>query len=351
MIPRDRVLTAVKHREPDRVPLFYRDVPEVQDRLLADLGLSSREELLRYLQIDFRWVEPRYVGPSLGDEQSGRIRDIWGVEYRFVSFSEAGGYWEAASNPLADCEDPAQLKDYPWPSLEWFDFSVLPEQIKKYENYAIMTAGGTASPSPLLVIQGLCGNEKAWTDMLLNPELFEALIRHILEFDVPFVEKMLAAAGDRIDFFRTGDDFGTQNSLLIGLDLYRRFLQPAIKAMSDVAKRHGAWHYHHSCGAIRQLIPDLIATGIDVLDPLQVKAVGMVPAELKAEFGRKICFSGGVDEQELLPRGTPEQVRQGVRSLLEEMAPGGGFFLGPTHNLQVDIPTENILAMYQTGWE
>lgn len=351
MTSRERVLTALQHKEPDRVPLFYRDVPEVEQRLLKDLGLGSREELLRYLAIDFRWVEPEYVGPCLADEKTGNTRDIWGVEYRFVEFSEEGGYWEAASNPLAGCEDPAELEDYQWPKLEWFDFSVLADRVKQHAGYAIMTGPGDASPELLGTVQRLCGNEKAWTDMLANPEFFQAMMERITEFKVEFVDKMLAGAGGRIDFFRTGDDYGTQNGLLISTEAYRRLIQPGIRAMSDVAKRHGAYHYHHSCGGIRELIPDLIATGIDVLDPVQVKAAGMVPAELKAEFGEQICFSGGVDEQELLPRGKPEEVRQAVRSLLEVMSPGGGFFLGPTHNLQVDIPTENILAMYQAGRE
>lgn len=351
MTSRERVLTSVQHKEPDRVPLFYRDVPEVQDRLLTDLGLQSREELLRHLQIDFRLVGPRYVGPSLGDKKSGCIRDIWGVEHSYMKFSEAGGYWEVTSSPLAKCEDPAMLKDYAWPSLEWFDFSGISEQIKKHDGYAIMTDANHASRSVLFVIQALCGNEKAWADMLVNPELSESLIQHIMDFNLQFIEKMLTAANDKIDFFRTGDDFGMQNGLLIGPDLYQKFLHPALKAMGDLAKQHGAYYYHHTCGGVRKLIPELIRSGVDILDPLQVKATGMVPAELKAEFGQQLCFSGGVDEQELLPRGTPEQVRLGVRSLLDEMAPGGGFFIGPTHNLQVDIPTENVVAMYQAAKE
>jgi len=171
----------------------------------------------------------------------------------------------------------------------------------------------------------------------------------VLDFQLPFIERMLEAAGDRIDFFRVGDDFGTQRGLLIGPDLWRKSLQPSLVAMADVAKRHGALYYHHSCGAIRELLDDLIETGVDVIDPVQVGARGMVPAALKAAFGDRICFSGGVDEQSLLPRGSPDDVRAGVFKLLDDMARGGGFFIGPTHNLQDDIPTENILAMYEAA--
>ncbi|MCX5637996.1 MAG: uroporphyrinogen-III decarboxylase, partial [Planctomycetota bacterium] len=157
------------------------------------------------------------------------------------------------------------------------------------------------------------------------------------------------AAGGRIDFFRIGDDFGTQNSLVMSPRMFRDIIKPALKAMADTAKKYGAYYYHHSCGAVRELIPDLIETGVDVLDPIQVQAAGMVPTELKAEFGQKICFSGGVDEQRLLPNGSPEDVRKGVFQLLEDMARGGGFFIGPTHNFQADIPTANILAMYDAA--
>ena len=119
--------------------------------------------------------------------------------------------------------------------------------------------------------------------------------------------------------------------------------------MSRIAKAHGAYYYHHCCGAVRELIPLLIEAGVDVLDPIQVKAAGMEPAALKADFGERLCLSGGVDEQELLPNGTPAQVRAGVRALLDVMAPGGGYFVGPTHNFQSDIPTANIVAMYEAA--
>lgn len=349
-IHRERVLTAMNHERPDRVPLFYRDVPEVEERLLRDLNMKSRDDLLEYLDIDFRWVGPEYVGPALDDAATGLRRDIWGVEYKYVNFSETSGYWEVVGNPLAKCNDPAELDNYPWPKLEWFDFSTLAAQVAAYDDYAIMTNPSFSSPSILQSpIQTLLGDEKAFMDIVLNPELFEAMIKYILDFQLPFIDKMLGAAGGRIDFFRIGDDFGTQRNLLMSPEQWRTSIQPALKAMADVAKQHGAYYYHHSCGAIRKLIPDLIETGVDVLDPVQVKADGMVPAELKAEFGDKVCFSGGVDEQDLLPNGTPEQVKEGVLSLLDDMACDGGFFVGPTHNFQDDIPTENIVAMYDAA--
>ena len=163
---------------------------------------------------------------------------------------------------------------------------------------------------------------------------------------------MLLAAGERIDFFRIGDDYGGQNNLLLSPELWRKRIKPALKSMADIAKKHKTYYYQHSCGSIRPLIPDFIEMGIDVLDPIQVTARDMNPTELKKEFGCKLCFSGGVDEQNLLRTGSTDDVRNYVKIFLDIMAPGGGFFIGPTHNFQIDIPTSNIIAMYKTarGW-
>lgn len=349
MTPRQRVLTALRHEEPDRVPLFYRDVPEVNDRLLRDLSLPDRDALLGYLDIDFRWVGPRYVGPDLEDEPTGHVHDIWGVEYEYIPMDGGGRYLHAVCHPLVDVTDPAVLDDYPWPRLDWFDFTTLPGQVARYDNYAIMTAPGDASPGVLTTMQSLLGEERAWTDMIVNPTFFRALADRILAFEMPFIDALFTAAGGRIDFFRIGDDYGTQQGLLVGPALWRAFLRPGLEAMAAVARRHGAFYYHHSCGSVRELIPSLIDLGVDVLDPVQVGARGMVPAELKREFGHRLSFSGGVDEQQLLNHGSPDEVRAGVRSLLDDMGHGGGFFLGPTHNLQCDIPTENVVAMYESA--
>lgn len=352
MTHRERVMAALNHDEPDRIPLFYRDVPEVERRLLRDLGLRDREALLRYLDIDFRWVGPEYIGPCLMDEDSGRRRDIWGVEYQYTLFGGGSGYWEAVTHPLAGATDPELLQAYAWPSLDWFDFRAVEDQINQAGDYAIMTAPGFASPGILQTpIQALVGMEKSLMDMLINPNFFKSLVQRVLQFLEPFVDRMLEAGNGRIDFFRLGDDFGTQNGLMFGRTQWREFIQPAFQSLKAIADKHEARLYLHSCGAIRELVPDLLEVGVDVLDPLQVKAAGMDPAGLKNEYGDRLCFSGGVDEQQLLPGGTPDEVRAGVNELLTTMARDGGFFIGPTHNFQDDIPTANIVAMYEAARE
>lgn len=352
MKPRERVIKSLKHEETDRVPLFYRDTPEIEKRLLNDLHLKNRDELLTYLDIDFRWVGPKYVGPPLENKDTGHRRDIWGVEYEYKKINNNLGYWETVKHNLKNVEKPEDLEDYTWPKLEWLDFSQLKDNLKKYKDFAIMTAPGFSSPGILQYpIQNLLGQEKAFMDMLINPELFDAVVQKVLDFTLPCIDKMLSEADGGIDFFRIGDDYGGQDNMLLNPETWRKRIKPALKKMADLAKKHGAYYYQHSCGSIRPIIPDFIEIGVDVLDPIQVTANGMDPAELKKEFGDSICFSGGLDEQNLLRIGSVDDVRKGVKKLLDIMALGGGFFIGPTHNFQADIPNQNILAMYKAAHE
>lgn len=351
MTHKERVLSSLNHRITDRVPFMYRDVPEVRTRLKKELNIDTDEELFRYLDIDFRWVEPVYAGPDLALPDGNR-KDIWGVEWKFTRFNENAGYWNEVFHPLADTYDPVVLDDYPWPTVEDWDFSQVEKICDNYSEYAIMTAPGIASPGIFqFPLQTLIGIERSFTEPFMNPDFFQKLIDKIVRFQVAFIDKLFAAANGKIDFFRIGDDFGTQQGLLMDVETWKLFFQPAFKKMADTAKKYGAHYYQHSCGAIRDLILSFLEAGVDVIDPLQVKANGMIPAELKAQYGHLLTFSGGIDEQDLLPNGTPEMIQEEVRKMIRVMAPGGGYFLGSTHNFQDDIPTENILAMYNAGKE
>jgi uroporphyrinogen decarboxylase len=340
---------SLSHKEPDRIPFMYRDVPEVRSRLKKDLQLDTDEELFQYFDIDFRWVGPEYAGQNLL-LPDGHKKDIWGVEWRYTKFSETAGYWNEVFHPLANVTNPEELDDYTWPTIEDWDFSKLESSCDLYSEYAIMTGPGVPSPGIFQYpVQNLIGVERSFTDPLMNPVFFESLIEKIMAFQVAFIDKMFASANGKIDFFRIGDDFGTQQGLLLDLGTWKTFFQPALKKMADTAKKYGAHYYQHSCGSVRDLIPSFLEIGLDVLDPVQVKANGMIPAELKKEYGHLLTFSGGIDEQELLPNGTPDMVKQEVKRMIEIMSPGGGYFLGSTHNFQDDCPTENIIAMYQAA--
>jgi uroporphyrinogen decarboxylase len=210
-----------------------------------------------------------------------------------------------------------------------------------------MTAPGYSSPGLFRIIQRLIGRDNFLTVMMYNPRFFKKLVDKVTEFYVDFVEKFFAVTGDRVDFIRIADDFGSEDGLIISNENWTNYCQPAIQRFVEIPKKLGVKFYMHSCGAVRKLVPDFISMGADVLDPIQTRAAGMSPDGLKKDFGQMISFSGGLDEELLLRKGTPLRVKEGVKELLDIMAPGGGFILGPSHKLKVETPVENVLALYE----
>ncbi len=347
---KERVLKALNLEQPDRVPFFYWDVPEFGKRMISHLGLDSRDELLEYLDVDFRWVEPDYIGPSLIGNKKESKKDIWGVGYTRINLGEYS-YWDATNFPLAGITDVAALEDYPWPTTVLFDFASIEHKLEKYKDYAIMTAPGYSSPGLFRIIQRMLGRESYLDVMMYHPIFFSALTHKIIDFYVSFIAELFKVAGNRIDFIRLADDFGMHEGLTISHDHWEQICKPAFEKFLEVPRKNGAKFYMHSCGSVRKLIPEFISLGADVLDPIQTRATGMSPTGLKKDFGRRITFSGAMDEELLLRKGTPEQVKNGVIELLDIMAPGGGFILGPSHKIKIETPIENVLAMYQTAKE
>jgi len=184
-------------------------------------------------------------------------------------------------------------------------------------------------------------------DLLRNPQFTHRLYEKITEFYLEFNRRCFEEAGDLIDIFMMGEDLGTQEGLLVSPRVFRQFIKPYLARHVRLAKRYGIRVMLHSCGAIRALIPELVEIGIDILNPIQVRAKGMKPEELKREFGDRLSFHGGIDIQKTLPLGTPEDVRAEVRNRVQTLGKGGGYILCSTHNIQADTPIENILAMYE----
>jgi uroporphyrinogen decarboxylase len=183
-------------------------------------------------------------------------------------------------------------------------------------------------------------------DLALNPKLVEALVAKLLEFHLEHNRRIFEAAAKEIDIFMLGDDFGSENGLLLSPPMFRRFFKPALRCLIDLAKKFNLKTMLHSCGGIRELIPDFIEMGLDILNPIQIRAQGMDPEELKREFSKNICFHGSIDVQRELPFRTPDEIRKIVRSRIKILGRNGGFILAPSHNFQPDIPVDNIVAMY-----
>jgi uroporphyrinogen decarboxylase len=188
-------------------------------------------------------------------------------------------------------------------------------------------------------------------DMALNPPLVKALLEKISDYYLAHNGRIFEAGNGLIDIFMMGDDFGTQKGLLISPEMFRRYFAPKLKEFAAQAKSYGLKVMLHSCGSVRELIPDIIEIGVDILNPIQIHAKGMIPGKLKEEFGEKICFHGGIDIQHTLPFGTIQDVEREVKDRIRILGKNGGYILASTHNIQADTPTENILKMYKTAVE
>jgi uroporphyrinogen decarboxylase len=197
----------------------------------------------------------------------------------------------------------------------------------------------------------LCGIEQGLMNLVLKPREMEKLLRKIHEVHMQFWDKGLELVGDNIDIVMHSDDLGIQTGPMMSPEMYRRFVKPLHEEMIRAIKQKAKGDIKfllHSCGSVRSLIPDFIEVGVDILNPVQVSAANMDTGELKKEFGKDLCFcGGGVDTQEILPRGTPEQVRDEVKRRIDDLAPGGGYIFAAVHNIQPDVPPENLQAMVE----
>lgn len=326
---------------------------EVWKALLAHFGFRDKDTLLEYLGADLRYVEPieiiydrrRYVGPPLETRPDGAWEDIWGVWRRPVRYQH-GVYQEIVRYPLEGVEDPVQLLDCRWPQPDWFDFSDIPDQCRRhFGKYALVGGGWGAVFGDSYRILGM---EHFLESLLLAPDVVHEVVRRVEEFYLGVNERIFEAAAGMLDIYYFGNDLGTQRALLMSPATIREFLAPSFKRLVDQAKAYGLKVMFHSCGAVSEMIPLFIELGIDVLDPVQVGAAGMVPAQLKAAYGDRIAFHGGLDTQGVLPFGSPADVRAETIALVETMKPGGGYIFGPSQELQPDVPVENILTMYRT---
>jgi uroporphyrinogen decarboxylase len=263
--------------------------------------------------------------------------------YRKQTYA-TGVYSEQVHFPLAKAETIADLKAFPWPSPDWYDYSVIPARAAGYPGRAIM-CGYTAVFYWHNKLRGL---ELSLMDLALRPEFSRHLIRRITDSFLEYHSRCFEAAGRYIDLTQVTDDFGSQTGLLISQRMFEEYYRVGMQQGIDLAKRHGIRVFHHDDGAIYPLIPTLLDMGIDVLNPIQWRCKGMDRDAIGRDFGGRVCFHGGVDNQATLPFGTAEDVRQEVAYNLHTLGRDGtGYILAPCHNIQANTPIENILAMYQ----
>ncbi len=342
MIPKERVLTALSRQQPDRVPTDYWAEPCVTQRLLRDLQLPDQDALLDHFEVDIRPLTA--AEPPLRELPNGIRENFWGERWKKVRVLETDE-WFHVDGALAGAETIEDLRAHDWPTPDRFDYRPLREQLRKYDGYPLRYGFGDNFERPSLVR----GKEQFYCDLALRPEMAHFLIDKFTQFYCEDLTRALEATDGRIDIVLLLADLGTQNGLMFSKQMLDEFFTPYASKLFAIARQAGVKAMLHSCGSVRDYIPELIEAGVDILNPIQVRAHGMVPKELKQEFGDRICFHGGIDIQQTLPRGTSQQVREEVKTRVRELGTDGGYIICSTHNLQNDAPTENIVAMYDMG--
>ncbi|MFH0965397.1 MAG: uroporphyrinogen decarboxylase family protein [Planctomycetota bacterium] len=347
--PRQRVLRAVHRETTDRVPVDLWITSSSEARLRKHFGLSSGEALRERLGIDLRTVFPPYVGPPL-EKTADSETDLWGVVRSAVTTAR-GRYMEVSHHPLACARSADDLDSVPWPNPDWLDYSAFADRLRSDRGrHAIVVCDERTNRTTVLhQAFYLLGMERVLVDLATEPDFLSEVFRRIADFYLALNERIFEAARGLVDFLLIGDDLGTQNGLLLSPAMIRAFILPHLARYARQCHSYGVGVLFHSCGAVRPIVGDLIDAGVDVLNPIQVRARDMDPAALKRDFGDRLSFHGGIDIQETLPNGAPEDVKAETRRLIEILGAGGGYILSTTHNIQDDVPIPNVLALYETA--
>jgi len=377
MTSRQRVLKALNHEIPDRVPIdlggFQTGIhARAYAELLAHLGIEDEitildpvqqlarpcEELLERFHVDVRYLcaggPDGFDGSIRLNERDGRLwhdlKDEFGIVWSMPDDQQL--YMDISHHPLAEAsiED---LDNYPFPvggdPTRFTGVRELALEMKQGP-YAISTGIGGVVYEICWYMRGL---ERWFTDMIDNPAFCEALLDRTLAFWLDYYTGFMAEVGDLVDVVMIGDDIGGQSGPLFNPQFYRKIVKPRQKRLvGHIKTLTPAKIWYHTCGSVMEYIPDLLDNGIDILNPVQTSCEGMDPAELKSKYGDKLAFwGGGIDTQHVLPFASPGEIREHVRRNLEIFKPGGGYVFNNVHNVQAGVPPENVAALFEAAYE
>jgi uroporphyrinogen decarboxylase len=364
---RQRVLRALNREEPDRVPFNLAITVDIYHRLRKALGLPHHPaqkmgvwtdvkpdiDFLDAMQIDIFYTglnPPSNWRPR--ESQNGLLYDEWGIGREKIIRPDGSFYYEMVDYPLANASL-EEIQDYNWPDP--FDpgrtagLADFVRRIRRETDKAIMAKFSNSIWEQSWWLRGM----QLWmVDLVANPEICCAIMDKTCELAMQFAQVGIDAIGEEIDILRlSGEDLGTQRAPMISPKMFARYVRPRferywrfVKAKLQ-EKNPNAKMMLHSCGNVRPFIPDWIEMGLDVLDPVQPRAYGMEPEGLKRDFGDRLSFHGGIDIQNTLPFGTPDEVAAEARRYMRALGPGGGYILAPAHNVQSDVPPENLIAL------
>ncbi len=383
MNSRERVLAALNHEEPDRTPLdlggwvtsmhkiayenlvnYLRKGTQEPDKFPTKYRLKDwiqqlpdiDESVLSRLGIDTRYVRP---GSPQGDswkldrwedEDYYYVTDGWGVTRKKPK--NEGLYYDIVFSecPLKDATV-KDLESYNWPDPEDPGFlKGVKDKAKEIKNNGYAVVADFNFESWYENCWYMRGYERFYKDMYKNPEFVDALLEKVSDLHVKFLDMILEEVGEHLDVVMQGDDLANQDGPAMSLDMYRKFVKPKQAKVFDLINdKTDAKLFYHCCGSVKELLPELIDIGVDIINPVQVSAKGMDTEKLKREFGEDLTFWGAIDTQKTLPMGSEKEVEEEVKKRVDDLSRDGGYVLTSVHNIQADVPPENIVTMFDTA--
>jgi uroporphyrinogen decarboxylase len=364
---RERVLTALHHKTPDRVPIDFGGtenssiIKEGYDKLIQHIGFEPNkiafldmmmrsvkvaEEIQEYFETDFRGVFPSRTLPIKWINDYTYI-DQWGIKW---IKKENIFYYEQVNYPLAGDISIKDILHYNWPNPDEIvineELNNMAKKMREETDKALVLS----LPAPIIhTTQYLRGFEDWYMDCAGNVKLLETLFDKVLEINMVIAEKILKQAAKHVDIIKMADDIGMQTGLQVSPDFFRKFIKPRFKKYTDLIRRFApdTIIHIHSCGSIEAILKDFIEIGINVINPVQVSAKNMDPKTLKSKYGNDLSFWGAIDTQSVLNRMNEAEVKKEVEKTIDILGEGGGYILSAVHNIQPDVPPENIVAMFE----
>lgn len=359
---RERFFTALKHKQPDRPPMDFcgTSLTAFADAatlyaLAKRLGVKgdTHEQVLEGVQtalhVDFRSVGTIFNPESpLNSFGASEQTDCWGVKRKWT-----GDYWDIVGSPLKDAtmED---LDNYTFPSAKNIDkkqLQAIKTKAKRlFEETDFVVVGEHPTYGVLELGCWMCGFDDFLYRILAEPEFVEKFFSKVYQYQAELIELYYGEIGQYIHLTTSGDDFGTQRAPFMSPKAFSGVVAPWYKKRIALTKQYtNAAYFHHSCGSVFRLLDSIIDMGVDILNPVQPGAFEMEPERLKAKYGEQIVFWGAIDEQNTLTNGTPEEVRAHVKEVVSILGKNGGYVIAPSHNIQKDVPIDNIIAMFEAN--
>lgn len=351
MTSKERIHTVFAREIPDRVPIYYLANPGIDGRLKAHFGLApdDHEGLLRALKVDIRAVFAPYTGPKLHKDIPERkvfVND-WGTHLRYVEH-ETGGYMDYCDFPLEHADEET-IANWPMPNPDHFDYGDIAAQCKRHGDFAVYV--GNAGLGDIINSNGMLrGMEQALIDLITDDPAGLLLAKRRTDINAKILYRTLEAAKGGVDFVWMGEDLGTQIAPMISLETYRKNVRPFHEKIVGVARSFGVPILMHSCGSSSWAYDDYIEMGITAVESIQPEAKDMDPKYLKKKYGDRLSLWGCISTAGPVATGSVQDTIDYCKKTLANMMPDGGYAFGPSHELQDNSPTENVVAMYKTAW-